>query len=70
MSTHYRQLTLAQRYQIWSLRDTGYKLREIGRKVGVNFSTVSRELRRNRTNNSYQPQLAHQQSNERKLSAN
>jgi len=69
MSTHYRQLTLAQRYQIWSLRDTGYKLRAIGAKVGVDFSTVSRELRRNRSINGYQPQLAHKASTQRKSTA-
>lgn len=69
MSTHYRQLTQAQRYQIWSLRETGHKLRAIGERVGVNFSTVSRELRRNRSILGYDPQSAHRQSITRKRTA-
>jgi IS30 family transposase len=70
MSTHYRQLTMAQRYQIWCLRDTGYKLRAIGAKVGVDFSTVSRELRRNCSIDGYEPELAHKKSTNRKTTAN
>lgn len=69
MSTHYRQLTQTQRYQIWSLREMGHKLRVIGEKVGVDFSTVSRELRRNRSVKGYDPQAAHRQSILRKRTA-
>ncbi|PWQ96146.1 IS30 family transposase, partial [Leucothrix arctica] len=62
MSTHYRQLTQAQRYQIWSLRETKHNLRQIGCKVGVHYSTVSRELRRNKSANGYEAASAHLQS--------
>lgn len=62
MSTLYRQLTQAQRYQIWSLRATGYKLRPIATKVGAHYSTISRELRRNTSPDGYEPKSAHDQS--------
>lgn len=62
MSTLYRQLTQAQRYQIWSLRATGHKLRPIATKVGAHYSTISRELRRNISPSGYDPELAHDQS--------
>ena len=66
---HYQQLTRAERYQIWALRDTGKTLREIAQSVGVHFSTVSRELSRNRTANSYDPVVAHKLSRNRKREA-
>ena len=69
MRTHYRQLTQAQRYQIWSLRETKHNLREIGCKVGVHYSTVSRELRRNKSLNGYEASSAHNQSISRRQAA-
>ncbi len=58
MST-YRQLTQAQRYQIYALRQTGHSRTEIAEVIGVHKSTVSRELQRNRGRRGYRPQQAH-----------
>ena len=69
MSTHYRQLTQAQRYQIWSLRAIGYKLRSIAEIVCTHYSTVSRELRRNISPSGYDAEWAHDQSILRRCSA-
>lgn len=45
----YRQLTEGTRYQMALLYKENNSLSEIARRVGVNKSTVSREVRRNRT---------------------
>lgn len=42
----YQQLTEGQRYQIALLCSERFSCRDIGLRVGVNKSTVSRELRR------------------------
>ncbi|MBO0592923.1 IS30 family transposase [Cellulophaga sp. E16_2] len=44
---HYKQLTLLQRYQISALLETGISITQIAKIIGVNKSTVSRELKRN-----------------------
>lgn len=44
---NYQQLTEGQRYQISVLREDNLSCREIGIRIGVSKSTVSRELRRN-----------------------
>lgn len=54
----YQQLTKGQRYQIALLHDEGFSCREMGLLVGVNKSTVSREIRRNKTIEGYQPESA------------
>lgn len=66
---HYQQLTQEPRYQISALRKTGMSLISIALEVGVHFSTVSRELRRNVTANGYVPQVAHRLSDSRRRSA-
>jgi len=43
----YKQLTLEQRYGIYSLKKTGHNQMEIATVTGVHKSTISRELRRN-----------------------
>lgn len=43
----YRQLTMAQRYQIEALKKEGLSSRSIAVNIGVHYSTVSRELKRN-----------------------
>jgi IS30 family transposase len=63
---HYQQLTQEPRYQISALRKTGMSLRGIAKEVGIHFSTVSRELRRNVTANGYAPQDAHRLSDSRR----
>ena len=54
----YQQLTEGQRYQIALLYEDNFTLTEIGRRLDVNKSTISRELRRNRTPEGYQPNQA------------
>lgn len=43
----YKQLTMAQRYQIEALKKEGLSQRAIAINIGVHYSTVSRELGRN-----------------------
>ncbi len=62
----YQQLTQEPRYQISALRKTGMALREIAKEIGVHYSTVSRELRRNSTQTGYDPVAAHKLSDVRK----
>jgi IS30 family transposase len=66
---HYQQLTQEPRYQISALRKAGMSLRGIAQEVGVHFSTVSRELRRNATEEGYVPQVAHYLSDNRRRTA-
>lgn len=47
MTTHYRQLTQGQRYQIEVGLAAGETRASIARRVGVHRSTISREIRRN-----------------------
>ena len=62
---HYQQLTREQRYQIYGLRKAGFKQREIANEVGVNKSTISRELRRNRGQRGWRPKQAQELRDER-----
>jgi transposase, IS30 family len=55
---NYQQLTEGQRYQIALLYEDNFTLTEIGRRLGVNKSTISRELRRNRASDGYKPDKA------------
>lgn len=65
----YQQLTEGQRYQISVLREDNLSCREIGIRTGVSKSTVSRELRRNASDEGYDPQKAQQISRCRRMSA-
>jgi IS30 family transposase len=56
----YRQLTQAQRYQIYALKKTKHSLAEIASVLRVDKSSVSRELKRNRGQRGYRPQQAHE----------
>jgi len=47
MGTHYDQLDIDERYELYRLHEVGTALREIGRLMGRSSSTISRELRRN-----------------------
>jgi IS30 family transposase len=62
----YRQLTQVQRYQIYALKKTGHSHTEIAEVIGVDKSTVSRELKRNRGGCGYRPQQAHSLAMERR----
>lgn len=54
----YRQLTRAQRYQIYILLKAGHNQTEIAALVTCHKSTISRELRRNRGQKGYRDQQA------------
>ena len=63
----YRQLTLAQRYEISALKKADYSQIAIADLVGVDACTVSRELRRNKSPTGYYAQAAHRQAQQRRL---
>ncbi|MGP5144705.1 transposase, partial [Vreelandella alkaliphila] len=65
----YRQLTQAQRYQIFAHRDVGLSQRQIAQQLGIHSSTVSRELRRNSGAKGYEPAQAQRYSDQRRRSA-
>ena len=62
-------LTLAQRSQIEESLSRGLSVRQIGEIVGVHASTVSRELRRNRTRGRYNYVKADEMSATRRRNA-
>jgi len=62
---HYSQLTLEQRYGIYSLLKTGQTQKKIAEVIGVHKSTVSRELIRNRGGRGYRPKQANAFAKER-----
>ena len=57
----YHQLTLSERYLIGRLKSMGESVRAIGRKLGRDAATISREVRRNAdtSNGSYTVNKAH-----------
>jgi len=63
---NYTQLTQEQRYQIAVLKKAGHMQVEIARLIGVNKSTISRELRRNHGLRGYRPKQAHRLAVERR----
>jgi len=62
----YTQLTQGQRYQIKALLDIGCKQVRIAQQLGVDKSTISRELCRNRGRRGYRPKQAHEKAVERR----
>jgi IS30 family transposase len=68
MKTYY-QLTQDQRYQIYEMKTTGQSRRAIAQAVGVNRSTVHRELLRNTGERGYRPQQAHEKAISRRAKA-
>ena len=55
----YKQLTLGLRYQIFAYKNENYTQSKIADLIGVNKSTISRELNRNSKNNYYSADDAH-----------
>jgi IS30 family transposase len=55
----YQQLTQEQRYQIYALKKMGHQQPEIANCIGVDKSTISRELTRNQGQRGYRPKQAH-----------
>ncbi|MFO7943620.1 MAG: IS30 family transposase [Anaerolineales bacterium] len=65
----YTQLTLILRYQISALLKMGHPQKDIAQAIGVDGSTISRELRRNSTKEySYHPWKAHEKALRRRAS--
>ncbi len=54
----YKQLTQEQRYQIYVLKKMGHYQTEIAKCIGVDKSTISRELKRNHGQRGYRPKQA------------
>src|ERR1700760_702790 len=54
----YQQLTQDQRYQIYAFLKAGFSQSHTARELGVDKSTISRELRRNRGRRGYRPKQA------------
>ncbi len=65
----YHQLTQEQRYQIYALQKTKQSQSEIAAVIGVNKSSVSRELKRNRGGRGYRPQQAQEKTVQRRAKA-
>jgi transposase, IS30 family len=63
----YTQLVREQRYQIKVLLNTRHNQTEIAQAIGVNKSTISRELARNRGQRGYRPGQADELAKERCL---
>ena len=61
--------TQEQRYQISALLKTEHSQKEIAIVVGVNKSTISREVRRNRGKRGYRPKQAHRFAMKRRREA-
>jgi len=62
----YHQLTQEQRYQIYALKKTDTTLTRMAEIIGVDKSTISRELKRNKGKRGYRPKQAHRFSLERR----
>jgi IS30 family transposase len=54
----YRHFIQEERYRISAFQEAGWSIRAIAAKLERPASTVSRELRRNRTVGPYQPRVA------------
>ena len=61
----YHRLTQEERYQIYALHKEGYGISVIGRKIGRDKSTISRELKRNEGGKGYRPKQAQRLANNR-----
>lgn len=65
----YTQLTQGQRYQISALLKVGFSQCETAQVIKVDKSTVSREIRRNRSRSGYNPRGAHRMALSRRQAA-
>ena len=65
----YSQLTYEQRYLIYEFLKMGYKQTEIAEAIGVNKSTISRELKRNTGKRGYRYKQAQRRAERRKRKA-
>ena len=65
----YKQLASEQRYQIYGLKQAGLDQSQIAIYLGVNKSTISRELSRNKGQRGWRPKQAQSFRDERKRSS-
>lgn len=63
---NYTQLAREQRYQIYALKKKGHNQTEIADCIGVDKSTISRELKRNRGQRGYRPKQADEKAAHRR----
>ena len=70
MSKNYTQLTEEQRYQIYSDLSAGYTQSQIAERIGVNKSTISREITRNTGLRGYRPKQAYALAKQRQTMKN
>ena len=56
--SHYRHLSITEREKLWEMHLLGSSLRKISVALGRSASTISRELKRNRKKDGYQPSVA------------
>lgn len=70
MAKFYHQLSSDQRCQIYTLRKSGKSQASIASEIGVDPSTVSRELSRNKGKRNYGFVQAHKKATERRSAAN
>ena len=62
----YKQLTQEQRYYIFQLNKKDFTQVEIAQEIGVDKSTISRELKRNTGQRGYRPRQAQKKATERR----
>ena len=62
----YKQLTCEQRYAIRILKEKDFLQKDIAAAIGVNKSTISRELKRNSGQRGYRPKQAQQKAEKRR----
>jgi len=65
---NYKQPTCEQRYQISGMRAAVWSQAQIAVEVGVDKSTISRELSRNKSQRGWRPKQAQSLRDERRLS--
>lgn len=63
----YTQLTQEQRYQIHAFLKAGFTQKSIAGEIGTHPATISREIRRNRSQRGYRPIQAHQNAMNRRF---
>jgi transposase, IS30 family len=61
----YKQLTLDERYQISAYKKSGWTNKAIAHELGVDKSTIGRELRRNLSQRGYRPKFADAKAKQR-----
>lgn len=66
----YQQLTQDLRYQIYAFLKAGFSPSSIARQLGVDKSTIARELKRNRGQRGYRPKQAQQLAENRRATDN